>query len=179
MNSDLEDTLDRVRRLIGRRYAGHSEVEDLIQEGRIAAWRAWEAGERDQQQLFYKALNRAGDLLKEGQPFGKPRANSSVNRKQGAATREKLRVFIDEYVRLHDKRPTYKEMGEAAGISYQSVSVHLKRLYMFSGAADQMKVESFDRFDDNDWLGKFAVDPGFDSATVDRLLVEDMMAVLS
>ena len=178
MTRDLNDMLDWVRRLIARRYQGHSELEDLMQEGQIAVWRAWMDGERDHQQLIYKGMNRAGDLLKNGKPFGKPRADRPVNRKTGAVTREKLRAFIDEYVRLHGKKPTYKEMGEAAGISHQSVAVHLKRLYMFSDEPQELQIESFDRFPDAEDLGYFAVDPGFDEHVTDKLWVQELMADL-
>lgn len=179
MTRDLDDMLDWVKRLIARRYQGHSELDDLMQEGRIAVWRAWSDGERDHQRLIYKAMNRAGDLLKQGQPFGKPRADRAQNTARGAATREKLRAFILEYVKLHSKRPTYREMSEACGISLQSASTHYKRLYLFSGVPEEMTVESFDRFPDLDGLGYFAVDPGFDDDTVNRLLVQDLMTVLS
>lgn len=178
MTDELEDMLDRVSRYIAKKYYGHSELDDLMQEGKIAVWRAWTDGERNKQQLIWKAMNRAGDLLKLGQPFGKPRADRVVDRKQGQATREKLRAFIAEYVLLHDRQPTYREMGEACGISIQGVSVHLKRLYLFSGAAESMVVLPFDRFPDPEALDIFAVDPGFVDKTIDRLMVREMMETL-
>lgn len=178
-DADFDEMLDRVTRFIGKKYRRHSEVDDLVQEGCIALWRAWESGERDPQQLIWKAMNRAGHLLQEGKPFGKPKADRYINRSQGAATREKLRAFIDEYVRLHGKKPTYKEMGEACGISHQGIAVHLKRMYLFDGGpTEKVVVESFDRLPDSEDLSYLSVDPGFADETDTRLAVKELVSRL-
>jgi DNA-directed RNA polymerase specialized sigma24 family protein len=174
--------MDRVRQFIGRKYSGHPDLEDLIQEGRIAVWRAFAAGERDMHKLTYKGMNRAGSLLQEGKPLGKPKAQRQTGYAKGEALREKLRIFIRDYSDLHGKRPTYKQMGEACGVKSDSLKDHLDKLYLYSEVAEEKPtvISYYSLFETaEESLGFFAQEPSFETNLVEKLSVQKYMTDLS
>lgn len=130
--SDLEDLLDHVEKRIIKRYLKHHDFEDLLQEAKVYAWREWENGNRDRWDILRIANNRARNLYQDksgSQQTGKPPKSKdfSTNAK-GEATRVKIRSYIEEFVNLHDRKPTTNEVADGVGMKYATVWHQLKQI---------------------------------------------------
>lgn len=186
---EFKETIDTVEELFQRvekkilRYRRHSEWEDLLQEGRLIAWAAFDTGVRDARTLLNKATNRAGSIVSgRSQPAGKPEKSHDFTRsEQGEATRYKIRSFLDQFVALHDRQPTHSEISRGVGIKTPNVKHHMNRLY--SGpTSDEVRVIPIDDFYAHNpgehSLDMYAWEDSFEDETVDRLVVSDLMSQL-
>lgn len=122
-----------------RNVSTSSEWEDAVQEGYIQAWKDWEAGSRD----FWHLVNRGRTWAKAYlQRDNGRRATGSTRRTlkgrttaQGNITREKIRNFAEEYISVHGKRPTFRLMGEAAGVDENTAARHWRIMYQAQAAS--------------------------------------------
>jgi DNA-directed RNA polymerase specialized sigma24 family protein len=149
--SDIDTIIDKVRARVYLHYRTHGEVDDLMQEASIHAWKRWEESpDWDEARIVYHAVMKAKSLVsaKSGEvPTGKPK-NTSTQRKQsnGEASREKLKTYIRDYTKLHGEEPTTTQIARDLGMSTTNVRFHRKRLHLFDTAIDQKtaKVYSLD-----------------------------------
>lgn len=112
--------------------------EDGIQEGMIQAFR----DVQDNVQPKLKLIRRAGlaaERYFQGNcenPFGKPhKSRDGLSSKRG--TIEKVQAFLDEFIKLHDRKPTGTEVANAVGISNRSANMALTRIR--EGRVDHMR----------------------------------------
>jgi len=149
--SDIDTLIDKVRGRVYFRYRTHSEVDDLMQEASIQAWKRWtEHPDWDEARIIHHAVLKAQSLVSANSgevPTGKPKT-TSVQRKQanGEASREKLKTYLREYVKLHGTEPTNTQIERDLGMSRSNIRFHRKRLHLFDGAMDKQsaKVYSLD-----------------------------------
>lgn len=141
----LEETLADVTGRISRRFAGTANLDDLVQEARISAWKDYEQG-KDLKHIRVRAKYRVMGLLNAGKPSrqmngahpqqwtGHLTANRDhQNHKDGEVVRQKIRQFMSEFRALHGREANSYEIAPAVGLSRATVISHLKRLYLFSG----------------------------------------------
>lgn len=134
--TDVDHILDRVRARVFSKYRTHRDVEDLMQEASVKSWKLYqEHPDWDEARIVYFGVMKAQSLV-SGQsgeaPTGKP-----VNRVQhkqhasGEASREKIRQYLNEYIRIHGKQPTKSQVADDLGMSRRNVRYHMDRLYLF------------------------------------------------
>lgn len=146
--SDISSIIDKVRARVYSRYRTHTDVDDLMQEASIHAWKRWQENpEWDEAKIVYHAAMKAQSLVsaKSGEaPTGKPKT-VAANRKQanGEASREKLKAYLHEYVTLHGKEPTNTQIARDLGMSTTNVRFHRKRLHLFDGEIDPKSVKVY------------------------------------
>lgn len=135
--SDLEDLLNHVEKRIIKRYLKHHDFEDLMQEAKIYAWREWENGNRDRWDILRIANNRARNLYQDksgSKPLGAPEKSRDGKRDaKGDASKAKIRAFMQEYIDLHDTKPTTQEIADGTGMKYANVWHHMKNLAIRGG----------------------------------------------
>lgn len=145
--TELLEKLPRIMRGSLRSYHDLENWEDSIQEGLIRAWKDLEEGGRDDTYVVRRAKVWAqSHLLDESRlPSGHPgRERTGMIRKRDLARAEKVQNFVREYVELHDRKPSVKEVAEGVGISRNSASFQLRTLNHRRGGY-QLKVDG-DRF---------------------------------
>lgn len=139
--SDINTIIDKVRARVYYRYRTHVDVDDLMQEASIHAWKRWEeTPDWDEARIIYHAVMKAQSLVsaKSGEvPTGKPK-NTAAQRKQanGEASREKLKAYLHEYAKLHGKEPSNTQIARDLGMSTTNVRFHRNRLHLFDGEID-------------------------------------------
>lgn len=133
MTLNFEELAEVVTRRVRRKYGDHPDCDDAVQEALVKAWKDAESGNYDQdpQYLINRASNWAKRYLFPGRgnqkATGAPRI-SADNYVRNPEIREKIRNWQDEYIRLHGKKPTQKEIGQGIGIETSRVSYHLKKM---------------------------------------------------
>lgn len=146
--SDIDSIVSKVRSRVYYHYRTHSEVEDLMQEACIQAWKKWtDEPDWDEARLVYFGVMKAKSLVsaKSGEvPTGKPR-NTASNRKQanGEASREKLKTYLRDYSKLHGQEPTNTQIARDLGMSTTNVRFHRKRLHLFDGEIDSTSAKIY------------------------------------
>lgn len=125
----LDDVANTVTRMMRKRYKAHPEIEDAIQEGIIQAWTSMEKGNED----FWHVVNRGvrwgfNHMFDETRQYTGHQATTREGRltEQGNATREKIKSYREDYIRLHDKEPSGAAIARAIGINQSAVNRHLK-----------------------------------------------------
>lgn len=146
---DVDYILDKVRARVFSKYRTHRDVEDLMQEASIKAWKLCEEHpDWDDARIIYSATMKAQSLVSDlsGEaPTGKP--IHVVQHKQqasGEASREKIRKYLSDYIRLHGTQPTKSKIADDLGMSRRNVIFHMNRLYLFEGATTKAKEYSLD-----------------------------------
>lgn len=140
MNSfTLDEQLDVVHRYILKRFATHQQLEDLIQEAKVVAWKMYMDGE-DSQKICVKSRYRCLELISDpreprwlGTP---PRDGKNYAEKKGEETRQAIREYVTSYCKLHGHNPSNAEIAKHLGLATQSVAKHMDRLYLFTGPTD-------------------------------------------
>jgi DNA-directed RNA polymerase specialized sigma24 family protein len=180
----LEDILNHVEKRMIYRYRAHVDFDDLCQEAKIYAWREWEAGNRDRYEILRIANNRARNLYQDksgSKPLGKPEASRDGKRDaKGDASKAKIRGFMEEYIALHNKKPTTHEVADGTGMKYANVWHHMKNLQVRREFLNDVEVWSmpFDLEDgtmnppDNSEFG------AFEHQLVRKLVIQDYMSRL-
>lgn len=125
----LDNVANTVTRMMRKRYNAHPEIEDAIQEGIIQAWSSMEKGNTD----FWHVVNRGvrwgfNHMFDDTRQYTGHQATSLEGRltEQGNLTREKIKSYREDYIRLHDKEPSGAEIARAIGINQSAVNRHLK-----------------------------------------------------
>lgn len=134
---DLEQVAKVVRGTLARKWFKHPDFEDAVQEAIIHAWRDIETGGYTFAHVVNRAALQGKKLLadKRATITGKARrSKEGTVSAQGEATREKINMFIRDYVDIHEKMPTNKEIAAAVGVSNSTVITHRKRGYTNVGA---------------------------------------------
>lgn len=129
-DDDDEQTLADVHKWLKRtstRYADMPDRDDAIQEGLIRAWKDMEDGSRD----FHYIRSRAriwtkSHLLDDtGLPTGHPgRERIGIRKQAGDTKTEKVRMFVDEFRKLHDRLPSNSEIGQGVGMTSNRASYY-------------------------------------------------------
>lgn len=180
----LEDILEHVEKRIIYRYRAHHDFDDLLQEAKIYAWREWEAGNRDRYEILRIANNRARNLYQDksgSQMLGKPEKSRDGKRDaRGDASKAKIRAYMEEYIALHNEKPTTRQIAEGTGMQYANVWHHMKNLAVRKEVQDDIDV----------WVFPFDIEEGkvnppsyedygnFEHHLVRRLVIQDYMARL-
>lgn len=121
--------------------------EDAYQEGMIQVWRDVEAGVTPKLKIMRRAAMSAEKFFhRNGEYFfGKPR-KSREGISTNSTTREKVQVFLEEYLPVHDwVYPTSTVVANALGIRPENAAQHLKRIR--EGRTDHMKYREDGRMD--------------------------------
>lgn len=182
--TSLEDILDHVEKRMLKRYAKHHDFEDLMQEAKIYAWREYEAGNRDRYEILRIANNRARNLYQDksgSQMLGKPEKSRDGKRDaRGDASKAKIRQYLEEYIALHNEKPTTQQIADGTGMKYHNVWHHLKNLAVRKEVQHDIDV----------WVFPFDMEEGkvnppsfedygsFEYALLRRLVIEDYLARL-
>jgi len=146
---DVDYILDKVRARVFTKYRTHRDVEDLMQEACIKAWRLCEEHpDWDDARIIYFAGMKAQSIVSDQSgeaPTGKP-VNATQHKQQasGAASRDKIRKYLADYMRLHGTQPTKSKIADDLGMSRRNVTYHMNRLYLFEGATTKAKEYSLD-----------------------------------
>jgi hypothetical protein len=179
--TSLEDLLEHVEKRMNYRYAKHTDFEDLKQEARIWAWQEYEAGNRDRWDILRKANNRARNLYQDksgSKPFGKPQASRDGKKDvRGDASRAKIRAYVEEYIALHNEKPSTRQVAEGTGMQYANVWHHMKNLHARREVLHDIEVWSMplDVEDGNINPPDYDDFGSFETETVRRLVVSDYM----
>lgn len=182
--TSLEDILDHVEKRMLKRYAKHHDFEDLLQEAQIYAWREYEAGNRDRYEILRIANNRARNLYQDksgSQMLGKPEKSRDGKRDaRGDASKAKIRQFMEEYIALHNTKPTTHQIADGTGMKYANVWHHMKNLAVRKEVHNDIDV----------WVFPFDMEEGkvnppsyedygnFEHPLVRRLMIQDYLARL-
>ncbi len=121
--------------------------EDAYQEGMIQVWRDVEAGVSPKLKILRRAAMSAEKFFhRNGEYFfGKPR-KSREGISRSSTTREKIEVFLEEYMPVHNwVYPTSAVVANAVGIRPENAAQHLKRIR--EGRTDHMKYRENGRMD--------------------------------
>lgn len=182
--TSLEDILDHVQKRMIKRYLKHHDFEDILQEAQIWAWQEYEAGNRDRWDILRIANNRARNLYQDNsgsKPLGKPAASRDGKRDaRGDASKAKIRAYMEEYIALHNEKPTTRQIAEGTGMQYANVWHHMKNLAVRKEVQNDIDV----------WVFPFDIEEGkmnppsfeefgcFETPLVRRLVIQDYMARL-
>lgn len=133
---DVDSILDKVRAKVYAKYRTHRDVEDLVQEASIKAWKLCnEHPDWDDARIVYFAAMKAQSIVsdKSGEaPTGKPVNHTQYKaQSSGDASREKIRQYLDTYMRIHGTQPTKTKIADDLGMSRRNVAYHMNRLYLF------------------------------------------------
>lgn len=179
--TSLEDLLEHVEKRIIYRYRAHHDFDDLLQEAKIWAWQEYEAGNRDRWDILRKANNRARNLYQDksgSKSLGKPEASRDGKRDaKGDASKAKIRQYLDQYIALHNEKPSIKQVAEGTGMKYANVWHHMKNLQVRKEVLNDIDV----------WIYPFDIEEGkinppgyddfgwFENPTVRRLVIAQYM----
>lgn len=188
------DLITLVQGAIAKKYGTHSDQEDLIQEASFFAWKKHEAGGTDLE-CYFAGRDRARSMVYSlktgtGDAFtGKP-VNRNEYRVQanGEAVREKIRMYIGEYTKLHGHEPNNSEISRGVGTSHNNVRHHKKHLHLFSKTTsmnphtlslDAAHDASQDNGSASSWLSNLPSLPPDDDSVAARVDVGRALATLS
>lgn len=130
---DLEEIRRYLITSLGR-YRGHEEYEDGFQEGMIRAWRDIQDGHTEFLHVAHRAkLWAVNYILDSGNGRRRatgapPMSRNGRNDSQGEKSREKIRQYVSEYVKLHGSEPTNKQVANGTGLSSAVVSHQRKNM---------------------------------------------------
>lgn len=146
--TDVDRLLDRVRAKVFSQFRNRTDVEDLCQEASVTAWRTWkEHPEWDEARLVHHGYLRA--LSHVTNPGHNALTGKPVNAAQhkslpaGEVSRQKIKLYIDEYEKLHGETPNHSQVGRALGMSPKNVAHHRKRLHLFDDARTPADVKTY------------------------------------
>jgi DNA-binding CsgD family transcriptional regulator len=136
----LEDTLAIVDKYIVKRYATHHALDDLRQEAQIFAWKDYQAGDHDSKGICVRAAYRVLALIGKDKPDSKAQWTGHIECKEGQmrnyaageASRDKIRMYVTDYTKLHGHSPSVAEVAKNLGMNRQNVNQHMQRLYTFT-----------------------------------------------
>lgn len=140
MTLTLESIIDKVRAKVYSKYRTRSDVDDLMQEASVLAWRKHSETDWDDAKVIYHAARKADSLVsgKSGEvPTGKPVNYTKRTQSTGDASREKLRAYLTEYEKIHGEAPTNAHVAKALGMNYNNVRYHRNRLHLFDGEVNK------------------------------------------
>lgn len=146
MTDDLtvESVYTMIRRVTYSQIRHPYDREDVLQEALLIVWKAIEEGETDLGVLRGKARNYGRQFLsKRGRtPTGSTSSGGrfGTEERSGTLAREKIRAYIQDYRKLHGRKPTDSETSRGLGMPLTSVRQHMNRLYLFAGAVDKADV---------------------------------------
>lgn len=135
----MQDTknieVDLRRRL--SKYRNLPDWDDAVQEALIQTWRDQEErGITDPGQLRARGTLRGKAILmhQTGATGGSTmtghvgrKSTEGVSREKGERTREKIRIFEEEFTRIHDRKPSGVEIMKGTGLSRDQVYGQLKK----------------------------------------------------
>jgi DNA-directed RNA polymerase specialized sigma24 family protein len=107
------------------------DFEDAVQEGLIRGWKDSEEGSRDEAWIFHRAAMWASQHLTNDThlPTGHMgRERDGITRASGNATREKIKMYVEQFTELHDRAPNQTEIANAIGLNPSTVHTHLQRM---------------------------------------------------
>ncbi|MCA1841241.1 MAG: hypothetical protein ABR585_12890 [Gemmatimonadaceae bacterium] len=137
-----------VTKRINAKYGTHGEKEDALQEALIRAWKDHQEGSYDFNHMVNRAENWARKYLFPGSNAQKATGSTRVDTSgfvRKPELREKIRLFMDEYLRLHGKKPSQATVAKSLGMTQSSVSYYLKR--MSNGGTTPIKTKDGSRID--------------------------------
>lgn len=123
--------VERSIRSYASRFRQMPDHEDAIQEGMINAWKDLESGNYDYWHIVRRAQIRIKAVLLDPSHHMTGHIRTSregIEKDQGRKTREKIRQFVDEYMELHDKKPSGVTIAKGTGITASVVHAHLRRM---------------------------------------------------
>lgn len=137
MNNEDIEFLETINRYIYKRMSAymrhHPEWEDAVQEAYIRAWKDYEAGNWESDfHLVNRACTWAKAYLQEDRgggrrATGRPRSESSGRvQAEGLKMAEKTKQYVDEFHKLHKRKPRPMELRDALGITDGYASILLK-----------------------------------------------------
>lgn len=134
---DLEVAAKTFRSRMQQKYSTVPNWEDAYQEGVIRMWKDIEAGNT----VFKHVINRAdmwarNVMFQNAPQTGEPRrSHTGRSSAQGVKSREKIKLFLDEYMQFHDKMPTNKVISQSTGVHPDNMTEHLRKLREGGGKA--------------------------------------------
>lgn len=130
---NLMAILPRILRGSFSSYKAREDFEDAVQEGLIRAWRDLndEENERDDTYVIRRAKTWMHAALCDDSklPTGHPgRERTGITKHASLPYKEKIRSYVDEYIALHDEKPTQAQISQATGIHKDTISRHMRNL---------------------------------------------------
>lgn len=188
----LEAIISTVRGAVHKRYRTHAECDDLVQEAAVYAWRKHEEGGSDLD-CFLAGKNRARTLvhsLKEGVGdtyLGKPvNRTAHFQQSRGEAMREKIRMYIRDYTKLHGSEPSNLNTAKNVGTSHNNVRHHRAQMNNFAGQPTKRPTYiSMNEILDTDsasqvfWLAKLPTSEFGEDTLLTQVAIRKAMATLS
>lgn len=131
MTIDFNEVSRVVTKRVKAKYGNHVDSEDAVQEALIQAWKDMETGEYEYAHLVNRAVTWARKYLFPGTNAQKATGAARTSAQgyvRNPAAREKIRMWREQYIELHGKVPTQKEIAQGVGMSQGMVSYHLKKM---------------------------------------------------
>jgi DNA-binding transcriptional ArsR family regulator len=142
----LEDTLRIVEGYLYPKFKFREDLDDLLQEGSISAWKDYVSG-KSVKAICVRAKYRVLGLLNADSPHPETRdegkrqtwtgnvlsGRDHQDHKAGREAREKISEWVQSYRKLHGHEPMTTEISKALGMHHSTVTNHLERMYLFSG----------------------------------------------
>lgn len=129
MSVIFEEVALTVTKRINAKFGSLGDKDDALQEALIRAWKDVEDGSYDYNHIVNRAVNWARKYLFPGANAQKA-TGSTRSTAQGfvrnTATREKIKMYREEYIQIHDKIPSQRQISAALGISQTQVSYYMK-----------------------------------------------------
>jgi RNA polymerase sigma factor (sigma-70 family) len=132
----------------------HADVDDLIQEGYIAMWRAAEArAENLAAYLTTAARHRMLDVVRGRAQLGTKGAAATSFKPRGEETRRRIREFQREWRAEHDgQEPTKAAIARGIGLDPSTVHEQMKRMGVMQAVDAPPVATSLDALvDDHYW----------------------------
>ncbi len=127
---DFEQLCTTITKRMYHAYGAHTNIDDAVQEAIIRAWRDVEDGITDYNYLVNRARIWGKAILFDAHhyPTGDlGRSREGTTRKRSDATREKIKLFVDEYKELHGEDPSIRQIQVGLGTK-ADISRHLKTI---------------------------------------------------
>jgi RNA polymerase sigma factor (sigma-70 family) len=187
----FEEIINEVRRRTYNRFRTAANVEDLVQEAAIQAWKYYMDG-KSEAYIFYWVPIQMTQFITVDKPFtGNESQEVNPTRlgsttKRGDEVRDKIKEAQKSYYNEHHELPSQAEISRMTGLAPRRVSKYMNRAN-FHVSTEDLKVfmeslqHAMTRVNDNDkprnvpWI----LEDGFEETSVDRLLIRDVVDELN
>ena len=176
---------------VRRRYHSHGDCDDAVQEALIRAWKDYESGKYEPKHIVNRSATWARKYLFPGSNAQKATGSTRVDTSgyvRNPQIREKIRLYMDEYIQLHGRKPSQVTVAKAIGISQSQVSYYLKK--MATPGVETLKSKDQTRTDfgayqmvelhnphtenDDDYNSR-TVQPSFEESLMDSLRFQEIV----
>ncbi len=189
---DFDEVSLTVTKRINAKFGTHADKDDALQEALIRTWKDVESKKYDYNHIVNRAETWARKYLFPGANAQKSTGSSRVTTDGFARRpemREKIRLFRDEYRKLHGTNPTHKATGQALGLSASTIGSYLKRM----NTVEPIKAKDGRRIDygaynfkplldmrdesDDEYNSRVAI-PSFEADLMDDLSFQELIKAL-